>query len=176
MPVDNPTYILLGLLVLAIIVGAPFLRRWANGKASAAGERAGRRFAATQLVKVLTEFGTTLVVHAPEHTAREIVGEAVAAKPKDFSVRDDGGYGIRFVEHDDTTVRLVPDPAGSRVQIETFREYMGFPQTAPFWTELRGRITAAAASRGVAVSEGPHLEFLRGGLLDAKNARWMLDR
>jgi len=173
--VDNPTYLLLGLLVLALIIGGPFLKGWANRKAASAGENAGKKFAASQLVKVLPEFGTTLIIHAPEHSAREIVAEAAAKKPKDFPARADGGYGIRFAEADDTIVRLVPDPAGTRVQVETFREYMGFPQTAPFWTDLRERIASAAGAHDTAVSEGPRLEYLRGALLDARNARWTLD-
>lgn len=171
----DPTIILLGILVLVLIIGGPFIKRWANRKAAAAGENAGRKFAAKQLVNVLVEFGTTVVIHAPEDAAREIVAEAAGKKPKDFPERADGGFGIRFVEPDDTIVRLVPDPAGTRVQVETFREYMGFPQTVSFWQDLRTRISTAAAARGVTVSEGPHLEYLRGHLLDPKNARWALD-
>lgn len=171
----DPTLILLGILVLVLIIGGPFIKVWANRRAAAAGESAGRKFAAKQLVNVLVEFGTTIVVHAPEDEAREIVAEAAGKKPKDFRGREDGGFGIRFVEPDDTIVRLVPDPAGTRVQVETFREYMGFPQTVSFWQDLRTRISTVAAERGVAVSEGPHLEYLRGHLLDPQNARWALD-
>lgn len=171
----DPTLILLGILVLVLIVGGPFIKGWANRKAAAAGENAGRKFAAKQLVNVLVEFGTTLVLLAPEDVAREIVAEAAGKKPKDFPTRTDGGVGIRFVEPDDTIVRLVADPSGTRVQVETFREYMGFPQTVSFWQDLRTRISTAAASRGVTVSEGPHLEYVRGALLDPRNARWALD-
>lgn len=175
MAVDNPTYILLGILVIALVIGGPFLRVWARRKAAAAGENAGRRFAASQLVKVLPEFGTTLVIHAPEDAARRIVAEAAGTKPKEFSARADGGYGIRFVEPDDTIVRLVPNGAGTRVQVESFREYMGFPQTVSSWVDLRKRIAATATTRGATVSEGPYVEYLRGALLDADNARWTLD-
>jgi hypothetical protein len=173
--VDNPTYLLLGIVVIVLLIGGPFLKAWARRSASTAGENAGRKFAASQLVKVLPVFGTTLVIHAPEETAREIVAEAAGTKPKEFSSRADGGYGIRFVEPDDTIVRLVPDSGGTRVQVETFREYMGFPQTVSSWTDLRERITATAASRGATVSDGPYVEYLRGALLDADNARWTLD-
>jgi hypothetical protein len=173
--VDNATYILLGILVLLLIIGGPFLKSWAGRRASDAGENAGKRYAANQLVQVLGEFGTTVVIHAPEPVAREIVAEAAAEKPKDFPPRADGGYGIRFTEADDAIVRLVSDPAGVRVQVETFREYMGFPQTAPFWKDLRARIATAAAARGITVEEGPRLDYLRGPLIDVKNARWSLD-
>lgn len=171
----DPTIILLGILVIVLLFGAPFFKRWANRKAAEAGENAGRKFSAKQLVKVLVEFGTTLVIHAPEETAREIVTAAAAQKPKDFSARADGGFGLRFMEPDDSVVRVVGDPAGARVQVETFREYMGFPQTVQLWQDLRTRVSAAAAERGVTVTEGPHLEYLRGHLLDPKNARWALD-
>lgn len=171
----DPTIILLGILVIVLLIGGPFIKGWANRKAAAAGENAGRKFSAKQLVKVLVEFGTTLVIHAPESTAREIVTEAAGQKPKDFTVRADGGYGLRFMEADDSVVQLITDPAGTRVQVETFREYMGFPQTVQLWQDLRTRISAAAAERGVVVTEGPHLEYLRGHLFDPKNARWALD-
>lgn len=176
MAVDIVAYILLGLLVLAIIVAAPFLRRWTNDRAAAAGEKAGRRYTAGRLTDVLRELGTTVVVDAPEQTVRDLLTAAVAARPRDFSSRSDGGYGIRFVEDDDTVVRVVADPAGTRMQVETFREYLGFPQTAPQWTALRTLLADSAAERGIDTAEGPHLEYLRGALLDPRNARWTLDR
>jgi hypothetical protein len=173
--VDNPTFLLLGLLILALVVGGPFLRSTLSRKGSTLGEDAGRRFSAAQLVKTLDEFGTTVVIHAPEALARQIVAEAAAMRPKDVFPRSDDAYGIRFVEPDDAIVRVVPDPAGTRVQVERFREYMGFPQTAPLWKDLRGRIASTAAARNVSVSEGNPLEYLRGDLIDDRNAGWVLD-
>lgn len=172
---ENVTYLLLGILVLVLVVGGPFLRRWLRTKATRAGENAGKKFAASQLVKALAEFGTTLVIHAPESVAREIVATAAAKKPKDFHPRADGRYGIRFVEPDDAVVRLVPAPDGTRLEMESFREYMGFPQTAPLWKDLRTRVSAAAAANEVSVAEGPRREYRRGALLDEKNAAWALE-
>ncbi|WP_282187153.1 hypothetical protein [Microbacterium sufflavum] len=40
-----PTLLLFALLILAIIVGAAFLRPWLNRSTAAAGRRAGDRFA-----------------------------------------------------------------------------------------------------------------------------------
>ena len=171
MAVDTPLYILLGLLILALIIAGPLLKSRLSRRVSEAGDRAGKKYASTQLVKTLGEFGTTLVIHAPEPVAREIV--AVAAAPqKHITLRDDGSYGIRFVEPDDTIVRLVRDPDGTRMQVETFREYLGFPQTAPLWTELRSRIASTAGVRDVSVAEGVTAEYVRGALLDDRNARW----
>ena len=174
---DTPLYLLLGLPILALIIGGPLLKSWLSRRAADAGDNAGKRFAAAELVKTLGEFGTTLVIHAPETVAREIVTSATTAanKQKNFTVRSDGGYGIRFVDPDDTIVRLVTDPQGTRLQVETFREYMGVPQTAPLWTDLRSRVASAADARAVSVAEGTPVEYLRGELLDDRNARWDRD-
>ena len=173
--VDILLYVLLALLIVVLIVAGQLLRSRVSRQGTAAGDRAGRTFAAAQLVKTLDEFGTTLVIHAPEATARDIVASAADTKQKQFTVRGDGGYGIRFVEPDDTIIRLVSDPEGTRMQVETFREYMGVPQTAPLWTDLRSRVTTAAGARSVAVTEGARMEYLRGDLLDDRNARWARD-
>ena len=175
MAVDILLYVLLGLLIVALIIAGPLLTRRLNRRATAAGDRARRKFVATQLVKTLDELGTTIVIHAPEHLAREIVAAATDTKQKEFTVRDDGGYGIRFVEPDDTIIRLVADPEGTRMQVETFREYMGVPQSAPLWTDLRSRVAAGAGARQVAVTEGTRIEYLRGELIDDRNARWARD-
>lgn len=175
MAVDILLYILLGLLILALIIGGPVLKSRLNRGASRAGDEAGRKFVAGQLVKTLGEFGTTLVIHAPEPLAREIAAAAMANKQKEYVIRSDGGYGIRFLEPDDTIVRLVADPDGTRMQVETFREYMGVPQTAPLWKELRSRVASAAEARDVPVAEGAPAEYLRGALVDDRNARWERD-
>lgn len=171
MAVDTPLYILLGLLILALIIAWPLLKGRLNRRVSEAGDRAGKKYANAQLVKTLGEFGTTLVIHAPEPVAREIVAAGAAAQ-KHVALRDDGTYGIRFVEPDDTIVRLVSDPDGTRMQVETFREYLGFPQTAPLWTELRSRVATAAGEREVSVAEGTAVAYVRGALIDDRNARW----
>jgi hypothetical protein len=49
---------------------------------------------------------------------------------------------------------------------------MGFPQTAPLWTDLRARIGASAAARGITVGQADATVFTRGPLLDDRNARW----
>ncbi|MCB8044011.1 hypothetical protein JM654_06585 [Microbacterium oxydans] len=88
-------------------------------------------------------------------------------------IRSDGGYGIRFVEPDDTLVRLVPVTEGTRMQIETFRDYFGFPQTVQFWTELRARVAAAAEAHEVTFAEGKPIRYVRGETIDDRNARWV---
>lgn len=172
---DILLYLLLGLLILGLIIGGPLLKSRLNRGASEAGDQAGKRFAAAQLVKTLDELGTTVIIHAPEPVAREIVASAMAKRQKEFVIRSDGGYGIRFLEPDDTIVRLTADPHGTRMQIETFREYMGFPQTAPRWTELRSRVASTAGAREISVTEGAPVEFRRGARMDDRNARWDRD-
>lgn len=174
-PVDAVPYLLLGVPILALIIGGPLLKSRLNRKASEAGDQTGRKFAAAQLTKTLGEFGTTLVIHAPENIAREIVASAMAKKQREYVIRSDGDYGIRFIEPDDTVVHLDADPEGTRMQVETFREYMGFPQTAPLWTELRTRVASAAGAREISVAAGERIGFLRGALIDDRNARWVRD-
>lgn len=175
MAVDILLYLLLGVLIVVLIFAGPMLKSRLSRGASRAGDAAGRKFAASQLVETLGEFGTTVVIHAPEPVAREIAAAAIAKKQKEYVIRSDGGYGIRFLEPDDTIVRLVTDPEGTRMQVQTFREYMGVPQTAPLWKELRSRVASAAGARDVSVTEGPPAEYLRGELIDDRNARWERD-
>lgn len=172
---DTALFLLLGLIILAIIVGAAFLRRWLNRSATAAGERAGRRFAAEQVQRALSEFGTTLRIHAPATQAQAALAAARETRSKDFLPLDGDAIGIRFVEQDDTVIRLIPDGDAMLLRVETFREYMGFPQTAPLWKDLRARVTAEAEARGVRVTEGPATAYTRGPLLDDRNARWSRD-
>lgn len=173
MPVDVVPYLLLGLPILALIIGGPLLKSRLSRSASEAGDETGRKFAAAKLATMLDEFGTTLVIHAPEPLAREILASAIAKKQREYVIRSDGGYGIRFIEPDDTIVRLTADPEGARLQVETFREYMGSPQTGPLWTELRSRVATAAGAREIPVAAGEPIGFLRGALIDDRNARWV---
>lgn len=172
-PVDAAAYLLLGLPILALIIGGPILKSRLGRGASEAGARAGKKFASDQLDAALTELGTTVVIQAAEPRAREIVASAMAAKEREYVIRSDGAYGIRFVEPDDTVARLVPVADGTRMQIETFREYFGFPQTVQLWTDLRSRIAAAAEVREVAVAPGEPVRYVRGEPLDDRNARWV---
>lgn len=172
---DTVLFLLLGLVILAIIVGAAFLRPWLNRSATAAGERAGRRFAQEQVQRALAEFGTTLRIHAPAAEAQAILATARQTRSKDFLSLGGETIGIRFVEPDDTVIRLLPDGDAMLLRVETFREYMGFPQTAPLWKDLRSRVTAEAEARGVPVTAGPSASYSRGPLLDDRNARWSRD-
>ncbi|MFJ6533869.1 hypothetical protein [Microbacterium sp. NPDC091662] len=172
---DAVPYLLLGLPILALIIGGPLLKNRLRRGASEAGDRAGKRFATEQLDAALDELGTTLVIHAAEDRAREVVASAMAKKQREYVIRSDGAYGIRFVEADDTVVHLVSVAEGTRVQIETFREYFGFPQTVPLWTDLRARIASAAGAHGVAVTEGPAVRYIRGERVDDRNVRWVRD-
>jgi hypothetical protein len=173
--VDAVPYLLLGLPILALIIGGPILKSRLGRRASEDGVRSGRRFASDKLDTALGELGTTLVIHAAEAGAREIVASAIAKKQREYVSRGDGTYGIRFVEPDDTVVRLVPVTDGCRMQIETFREYFGFPQTVQLWTDLRSRVASAAGARDVSVTEGTPARYVRGEPIDDRNARWVRD-
>ncbi|QNA91724.1 MULTISPECIES: hypothetical protein [unclassified Microbacterium] len=172
---DVLPYLLLGLLILALIIGGTRLRSRVSREAMGAGAGATGRYAATRRAHTLDELGASLIVHAPEPLAREIVTSVTATQVK-VSLRDDGSLGIRFVEPDDTIVALIPDRDGTRLQVETFREYMGHPQTAALWTDLRAAVASVAGVRGVTVEDGELIRYRRGPLLDDRNARWEQDR
>ncbi|WP_149084381.1 MULTISPECIES: hypothetical protein [Microbacterium] len=169
---DTALTLVLVAIIIGLIVGAALLRGWVRRSASSAGERAAGRYTAARMDEILADLGSTLVIHGSPIAAAEIVHDAVAGRAKSFTPLADGTLGIRFVEPDDTIAGLVPGPGGTLLRIETFRDYLGFPQTAPLWRELRGLVTANAAARGVTVSDGPVSVFERGSLLDDRNARW----
>lgn len=166
---DNPLFFIV--LIVAVIVLAIFLPRWVRRSSRSAGERAEQRVTASRLDEILGELGSTVVLHAPEPVAREIVDSVVLQQPRKFAVLADGGYGIRFVEPDDSLVRLVEDEDGTRVQVERFREYLGKPQTTEFWADLRSRVASAASARGVATAAGPALRHRR----DDATGVWSLE-
>ncbi len=169
---DSVLTVVLVVVIITLLVGAAFLPRWVRRSSTAAGARAGARFTAERMTQLLTELGTTLRIQAPPEVAAALLHAAVAGHEKAYAVLDDGTVGIRFVEPDDTVVRLGPDAEGTLLRVETFRDYLGFPQTAPLWRELRERVTGEAAARRIEVSDGPVSVFERGDLLDDRNARW----
>lgn len=149
---DNPLFFVV--VIIAVIVLAIFLPRWVRRSSGSVGDRESRRIADSRLDETLRELGTTVVLRAPEGVTREIVDGIVLQEPRKFTVLSDGGYGIRFVEPDDSVVRLVGVDDGTRIQIERFREYLGMPKTTQFWAELRSHIAAAASARGIPIEEG----------------------
>jgi len=167
--VDNPLFFVV--LIIAVIVLAIFLPRWIRRSSRSAGERAEQRVTASRLEETLGELGSTIVLLAPEPVAREIVDGVALQQPRKFTVLRDGAYGIRFVEPDDSLVRLVEHEDGTRVQIERVREYLGMPQTTEFWADLRSRIASAASARGVATAAGPALRHRR----DEATGTWSLE-
>lgn len=148
-------------VIAAVILGAVLLPRWIRSSSKAAGERTAQRAADSRLIKILDELGTTPVIHAPEPVSREIVDRVVLQHPRKFTALPDGSYGIRFVEADDALVRLVDDPVGTRLQIERVREHLGMPTASGFWSDLRERVTSAAAAQGIAVADGTRARLVR---------------
>ena len=81
-----------------------------------------------------------------------LVDAIVLQRPRQFTVLGDGGYGIRFVEPDDAIARLSSDDAVTRLEIERSREYLGMPQGAGFWNDLRALVAARARAEGIVVT------------------------
>lgn len=166
---DSPLFFIV--VIIAVIVLAVFLPRWVRRSSGSAGDRESRRISASRLDETLRELGTTIVLRAPEAVTREIVDGVVLQQPRKFTVLPDGGYGIRFVEPDDTIVRLVAAEDGTHLQVEGFREYLGAPKTTQFWAELRSRVVAAATARSIAAEAGRDVRHRR----DDTTESWTLE-
>ncbi len=147
---DNPLIFIV--LIVAVIVLAIFLPRWVRRSTTSAGEREEHRIAESRRAESLRDLETTIVLRAPEPVVRELVDAIVLQRPREFTVLGDGGYGIRFVEPDDATVVLVSDGSVTRLQVAHSREYLGMPQGAAFWNELRKLVTARATAEGIVVT------------------------
>lgn len=166
---DNPLIYIAA--IGAIIVLAIFLPRWVRRSTGAAGGRAERRYAVNRLTGILDELGTTLVLHTPEATARDLIDGVVLQQPRKFTVLGDGGYGIRFIEPDDAIARLVDDEDGTRLEVERVREHLGVPNTSEFWADLRSDVYSAARAEGIAISPGPPIRLRR----DDATGSWISD-
>jgi hypothetical protein len=167
--VDNPLIYIA--VIGAVLVLVIFLPRWIRRSTGAAGDRAGRRYATDRLTGILDELGTTLVLHTSEATARQVIDGVVLQQPRKFTRLAGGSYGIRFIESDDAVVRLVDDENGTRLEVERIREHLGVPNTSEFWADLRSDVTAAARTRGIAVSPGQPIRHRR----DDATGSWLPD-
>lgn len=147
---DNPLFFIA--LIVALIVLSIFVPRWVRRSAASAGTREERRVAESRRADALRALDTTLVLRAPETVVRELVDTIVWQRPREFTVLEDGSYGIRFIEPDDAVVRLVADGSTTRMQVVSSREHLGMPQGAAFWNELRSQVAARAAAEGIAVT------------------------
>ncbi|MFK4853385.1 hypothetical protein ACI3KT_17240 [Microbacterium sp. ZW T6_19] len=156
---DNP--VIYVAIIVAVIVGAMFLSRGLRRSVSKSGSRYGRRTTDDRVNGILAELAATIVIHAPEPAARDILDRVVLQQPRKFSLLDDGGYGVRFVEADDAVVRLVDDAEGTRMQVVRTTERLGMPQNLEFWRELRSRVTAGAEAQTISVADGPQHSFAR---------------
>ena len=165
---DNAFFFIV--LIVVVIVLATLTPRWVRRTSSSAGRRTGRRYEEERLTGILTDLGATVVLHTSPETARDIVDAVAGADARRFAILYGGGYGIRFLDEDDAVARLVPDADGIRLQVEQFTEYLGMPNTAGFWGELREGVEAAADARGVQTTAGPTAVHVR----DA-SGRWALD-
>lgn len=156
---DNP--VIYVAIIVAVIAGAMFLSRALSRSVAKSGSRYGRRAADDRVNGILAELAATIVIHATATAARQIVDRAVLQEPRKFSLLDDGGYGIRFVDADDAVVRLVDDDEGTRMQVVRTTERLGMPQNLEFWRELRSRVTSGAEAQAISVVDGPQHSFAR---------------
>jgi hypothetical protein len=170
--VNDALYLLVGLFVLVLVVFNGKIRSRARRAGRDAGTRAGQKYADGKLPGALQAMGTTLVLETSAAAAAQVVDSAVATKPKRFQKVADGTYTAKFAEADDVHVRLEPAGSGTRLQVESFRDYMQFPQGRKEWDDLQERVTAAAADAGVPVTEGEVLTYERRDQVEPNNWRW----
>lgn len=160
--------------VIAIGVGAIWLRSQTRATSSAMGAAYAAGFQAKHLDEQLFELATTLVIHASEPVAREIVDIAAMHDTRNITMVDDGSWALRHVWLDNTRVRLADDPAGTRVQVDSIREVGGIIRTGALWASFRERIAEAAARKATAVSEGPMLVHIRRDIDAETDGIWVI--
>ncbi|WP_229053842.1 hypothetical protein [Aeromicrobium sp. Leaf350] len=169
---NDVLYFVLAAVLLAFVWFLPKIRRRARGWGNEVGTRASEAYADGKLPGALAALGETLVLETDESTAARVVETAVATKPKRYRALGGGAYTAKFVEHGDVEVRLVPAGSGAQLQLESFRDYMKFPQGRREWDDLRERVTAAAAAENVLVRAGELLTFERREQVEESNYRW----
>ncbi|MCM3778099.1 hypothetical protein [Microbacterium hydrocarbonoxydans] len=160
---DNP--ILLFAPIAVIVVLAMLLPGWIRRSSNTRARRAGRRFEEGQLLVILDSLGTALDLGTDPEAARRLVDRMVQREPRKYTMLGNGVYGIRFVEPDDAIVRLTASDMGTRLRVEEFREYLGRPNTAGFWNDLRSGVIAEAEAHGIPTTapSSPSTFERRGG-------------
>ncbi|GAA1729614.1 hypothetical protein [Aeromicrobium alkaliterrae] len=169
---NNTLYVVLGAALLVLVWFLPRIRRRARRWGNDVGTKAGQKFADNRLPGALAGLGATLVLETNQESAAQVVSAAAATKPKRFRSETPGLVTAKFVEADDVRVRLVPAGSGTQLQVESFRDYMQFPQGLREWEDLQQRVTAAAQAAGVPVRPGGVVTYERTQQLDASNWRW----
>lgn len=160
------------LLLIAIIGGGTFLKSYLNSKAQSAGEAIGRNVSSKRLPGVLAQFGEDLIIHAPLEVAKDVVGGAMAKKPKRYSTGADGTYRVLGIDKDSTTATLVAEGSSTVFRVLSFRDGLGFPQGVVYVNELRTHIRELATARGIAVSTAGPTEYSRQDRIDDNNWLW----
>ncbi|WP_067196975.1 hypothetical protein [Microbacterium sp. XT11] len=156
---DSP--LLFAGIIIAVIVLALVLPRWTRGSSQRAAASTGRAISSSRTDEALAALGSSLLLHAPDTVAREIVDRVALQHPRMLTARGDGGYGIRFVEPDDAVARLVSTAQGTRLEVARTRELLGTPQNPEFWEQIKTHVASGAATQGVASSPGPQLHYAR---------------
>lgn len=169
---NDALYLIIGVLVLALVMFGGKIRSRARRAGRDLGTRAGQKYADGKLPGALEAIGTTLVLETSLAAATQVVDTAVATRPKRFRTAADGAYTATFVEPDDVRIRLEPVGSSTRLQVESFRDYMQFPQGRKEWDDLRERVTAAATEAGVSVRDGEVLTYERRDQVEPDNWRW----
>lgn len=160
-------------VLFALAWFTPQIRRHALAFGDKVTTRVARVYGDRKLPAALAALGETLVLEADQAAATRVVEAAVATRPKRYRVTGPGTYTAKFVEHGDVHVRLVVAGSGSQLQLQSFRDYLGFPQGHREWDDLRERVTVGAARAGVPVRAGESVAFERREQVRPDNWRWV---
>lgn len=172
---DNPILMILAVAaIVAIAFGGTRLRSKIRSSTTSAGAAYAAGFRAKHLDDELFDLSATMVIHASEPVAREIVDVAALHDTRNITAVDDGSWALRHVWLDNTRVRLVDDPAGTRVQVDSIREVGGIVRTGARWASFRELIAEAAADRATAVSDGPLIVHIRREIDGEEDGIWMV--
>ncbi|MGB4134987.1 MAG: hypothetical protein WA971_00375, partial [Microbacterium sp.] len=147
---DQPQVILIFVL-LALVIVLPIVGRILKKKARAAGAQRGEARKDRQAAD--DGLGATLTLAADVDATRAIVDPILSAA-KRVRAQEDGTWAQTHYNDDDVVYEIASVEGGTMVAVSRAIEFSGTLNGMKAWAKLREQIAAAAAERGVAVTEG----------------------
>ncbi len=163
------------LVVLAIVgvwVAGILLTRW--GRPKTAEERQERVVAynAERLPAAVESLGRGIRFRTDVATARALVEEHLARRPKRFVARPGGTWTVRGIADDDLEFEFVAsDPPELRAT--AFRDHDSNVLTKPEWELLKTDLEGKARKAGIATEPGPLRGFTRQPGVTATGGYWV---
>ncbi|QOR69591.1 hypothetical protein IM660_12990 [Ruania alkalisoli] len=165
-------FLMLGILVVLVVLWA--LRRVLRSKIGEAGERAGAAVAEKQAAEHLDLYSRTAVLATDAAGARAVV-EQVFGKHRRITAAGEDQWTLEFIEPQDIHLRLDTTASQPVLYVTQFREHNGQPIGGGDWRKIRTKVTQAAQSAGVPVTEG-RIAHQRTHPADAQNWVWSVQQ